>query len=212
MAKSRAEKELIAYNVKKVVIALYDESSGTYGTVQDVNYAVEFAKEKSINTAAVYGDGEIQTTLVADSGMTGTLTLTAADQELEVLIGSKEIIDGAYIEREMKSIPRCAIGFETEYLIKGAAAKVKKVWHYGVEILPGATTLSQTTDTPQTNNFAYPLTIYGNNIKNAAGTADDVDSDGQTRKGFSKSVTPDHDDYATFLATVSALKMVTVET
>lgn len=80
--------------------------------------------------------------------------------------------------------------------------KLKKIWLLGVNVGPASDGLSQNTDTTNESSASYGITVKGINLKNSAGTADYVDSNGNTIKVFKVSALPTDTGYATFLDSV----------
>ena len=206
MARSKEGKILAVFNVKNAVYAIR-EADGTPGTVKPMTYMNTFSKERSPQTKDLYGDGEIQDTLVSERSQTGTIGTTARDSEFERDLGfSEEMADGE-AEVALTSFKRADIGFETEVKEAGKPTKVKRVWVLNIAVKPASDSLTQNQDDITQSTADYPYTAYGVNKQDSTGTKDYVDADGHTHKVFTYSRMPGEDGYETFLETVPVPKV-----
>ena len=201
MANKKDGKTLIQFNVKNGVYAVAADGDGT-ATVKPLTYMNTFSKERSPQTKQIYGDGEVQDTLVTEKSVSGALGVTARDKEFESDLGFTEAMANGEGDVALSSFKRAHLGFETEVKEKGKPAKVKKVWVFNAEVMPASESLTQNQDdiTPSTADYSY--TAYGVNLKDSTGTSDYVDENGQTKKVFTLSCMPGEDGYDTFLESV----------
>ena len=81
MAISKTGKTLIGYNVKNGQYALLTIT--LLGQQQVWLGWQNFRKEKNLATKELYGDGDLQLLLVNDKGFTGTIGMTARDEDYE---------------------------------------------------------------------------------------------------------------------------------
>ena len=89
---NKAGKKLIEFNCKNGVYSV----NGT--EVKPLGYLVSNTLDKSISTKDIYGDGELQLSVLSDRGMTGTLEMTARDDDFETEIKSDELPNSYNIE------------------------------------------------------------------------------------------------------------------
>lgn len=206
MANKKDGKTLVQFNVKNGVYAVAADGDGT-ATVKPLTYMNTFSKERSPQTKQIYGDGEVQDTLVTEKSVSGALGVTARDKEFERDLGFTEEMANGEGDVALSSFKRAHLGFETEVKEKGKPAKVKKVWVFNAEVMPASESLTQNQDdiTPSTADYSY--TAYGVNLKNSTGTSDYVDENGQTKKVFTLSCMPGEDGYETFLESVPIPKI-----
>lgn len=196
-------KTFIEYNCKNGVYSLDGE------TIKPLGYLNAITIEKNINTAEKYGDGEVILTLINDKGATGTLELTARDEEFEKDLGfSMEIAQGL-AEVQVIENKTIDIGFETYITDDKGVTKTKKVWLLGVNVSPASDSLSQNTDGTNESMASYGTTIKGVYLKAADGQKNYVDANGNTKKVFKVRSLPNETAYATFLESVPTPKVKT---
>ena len=192
---SKAGKKLIEFNCKNGVYAVDN-------TVKPLGYLVSNTLDKSISTKDIYGDGELQLSVLSDRGMTGTLEMTARDNEFETDLGFVKAIAQGLADVQVLQNKTIAVGYENYILTADGITKTKKVWLLGVNVSPASESLSQNTDTTNEATASYGLTVKGVNLKSSDGSTDYVDENGNTMKVFKVSCMPNDDGYETFLDSV----------
>ena len=192
---NKANKKLIEFNCKNGVYAVD-------GEVKPLGYLVSNTLEKSISTKDIYGDGELQLSVLSDRGMTGTLEMTARDDEFESDLGFVKTIAQGLADVQVLQNKTIAVGYENYILTADGLTKTKKVWLLGVNVAPASDSLSQNTDTTNEATASYGLTVKGVNLKASSGETDFVDENGNTLKVFKVSCLPNDTGYATFLDSV----------
>ena len=192
-------KTLIEYNCKNGVYALASE-------IKPLGYLASVTTDKNISTKDVYGDGELNLSLITDKGGTGSLELTARDSEFEQDLGFAMEIANGLAEVQVLENKTIAVGFESYITLANGVTKTKKVWLLGVNVAPAGDSLSQNTDTTNEATASYGITIKGVNLKDSAGTADYTDENGNTKKVFKISCLPGQAGYETFLDSVPVPK------
>lgn len=197
---SKAGKKLIEFNCKNGVYAINDE-------VKPLGYLVSNTLDKSISTKDIYGDGELQLSVLSDRGMTGTLEMTARDDEFETDLGFVKAIAQGLADVQVLQNKTIAVGYENYILTADGITKTKKVWLLGVNVSPASDSLSQNTDTTNEATASYGLTVKGVNLKDSEGSADFVDENGNTMKVFKVSCLPTDEGYETFLDSVPIPKV-----
>lgn len=202
---SKAGKNIIEFNCKNGVYSV-DGS-----TVKPLGYLTAISTEKNVNTKDIYGDGEIILSQMNDKGSTGSLEMTARDDDFEKDLGFEMEIEQGLAEVQVMGNLDVAVGAECYIVVKDktsgkAVQKTKKVWWLNVNVSPAGTSLSQNTDTTNEATVSYPLTIKGINLMGVDGVSEYVDANGNTRKIFKISCLPDNSNYATFLDTVPVPK------
>lgn len=198
---NKAGKKLIEFNCKNGVYSV----NGT--EVKPLGYLVSNTLDKSISTKDIYGDGELQLSVLSDRGMTGTLEMTARDDDFETDLGFVKSIAQGIADVQVLQNKTISVGYENYILTADGITKTKKVWLLGVNIAPASDSLSQNTDTTNEATASYGTTIKGVNLKNADGSTDYVDENGNTMKVFKVSCLPTDDGYATFLDSVPTPKI-----
>ena len=197
---NKTGKKLIEYNCKNGVYSV----DGT--EVKPLGYLVSNTLDKSISTKDIYGDGELQLSVLSDRGMTGTLEMTARDDEFETDLGFVKVIAQGLADVQVLQNKTISVGYENYILTADGITKTKKVWLLGVNVAPASDSLSQNTDTTNEATASYGLTVKGVNLKDNTGSADFVDENGNTLKIFKVSSVPGQDGYNTFLDSVPTPK------
>ena len=193
---SKQGKTLIQYNCKNGVYSV----DGT--EVKPLTFLASVTTDKNTTSTDIYGDGEIQVTLLNDRGSTGTLEMTARDEDFEIALGFMQELSNGKGEVQVVENKTISIGFEAYFMGSDGVQKTKKVWFLGVNVSPAGETLSQNTDAINNTTASYPITIKGVNLKATGGTSDYVDANGNTIKVFKLSSVPTDTGYATFLDSV----------
>lgn len=192
---SKQGKKLIEFNCKNGVYSV-DGSE-----VKPLGYLVSNTLDKNIATKDIYGDGELQLSVLSDRGLTGTLEMTARDDEFETDLGFVKAIAQGLADVQVLQNKTISVGFENYILTADGVTKTKKVWLLGVNIAPASDSLSQNTDTTNEATASYGTTIKGVNLQGTDGT-DYVDENGNTIKVYKISCLPTDEGYATFLDSV----------
>ena len=197
---NKTGKKLIEFNCKNGVYSV----NGT--EVKPLGYLVSNTLDKSISTKDIYGDGELQLSVLSDRGMTGTLEMTARDDEFETDLGFVKVIAQGLADVQVLQNKTISVGYENYILTADGITKTKKVWLLGVNVAPASDSLSQNTDTTNEATASYGLTVKGVNLKDNTGSADFVDENGNTLKIFKVSCLPTDAGYETFLDSVPTPK------
>ncbi len=204
MAISKANKTLKEYNVKNGQYALAD------GELKSLTWLTKVALDADFGEQAIYGDGEEVLVLQNDKGYTGTLSMTAPDEDFEKDLGIIEELENGVAHVQRVSNPKVSIYFEAYFIGSDGIQKTKKVWLFGVNVSKPSTALDQNTDNPNFADTDYGITVRGVNLKDNAGTSDFVDANGNTQKVFRLSSVPADAGFATFENTVPVPKAKTV--
>lgn len=194
---SKEGKTLIEYNMKNVVYSADGE------TVKPWTYAVALQLSRSSENKDIYGDGELQLSILTDTGMTGNIDATARDTEFEKDLGFVMDMDTGTGEVSIVQNKSISIGAEVYITTKDGTTKVKKKWWFGVNITPASESLSQNTTTINEANASYGMTVKGVPLMDSTGLSEYKDENGVGRKCFSKSCVPGDTGYETFLDTVA---------
>ena len=195
---SKEGKKLIEYNCKNGVYNLGGEDA----TIKPLGYLASITLDKNIQTKDIYGDGDLQLSILSDKGSTGTLEMTAKDDEFDVDLGFAMKITQGLADIQVLQNKSIAIGFECYITTTDGITKTKKVWLLGVNVSPASDGLSQNTDTINENTASYGITVKGTNLKATGGATDYVDANGNTIKVYKITSLPSDTGYATFLDSV----------
>lgn len=195
---SKEGKKLIEYNCKNGVYNLGGDDS----TIKPLGYLTSVTLDKNIQTKDIYGDGDLQLSILSDKGSTGTLEMTAKDDEFDIDLGFAMKITQGLADIQVLQNKSIAIGFECYITTTDGITKTKKVWLLGVNVSPASDGLSQNTDTINENTASYRITVKGTNLKATGGATDYVDANGNTIKVYKITSLPSDTGYATFLDSV----------
>lgn len=191
---AKDNKVLIEYNCKNGVYSV-DKTE-----VKPLPFLVSATLDKTINTKTIFGDGELQLSIISDQGSSGSLEVTARDDEFELDLGFLMQIAQGLAERQVVDNKTISVGYEAYRTYKDGTTKTKKVWLLGVNVSPASDSLSQNTDTTNEATASYGLTVKGENLK--SGDEDYRDENGNTVKIYKITSMPDDDGYADFLKSV----------
>lgn len=194
---SKEGKTLIEYNIQNVVYSVDGE------TVKPWTFASALQLSKSTETKDIFGDGELQVSVITDKGMTGNIDATARDTDFEKDLGFVMDMDDGTGEVSVVANKSISIGCEINFMGADGVAKVKKKWFFGVQVTPASESLSQTTSSINENTASYGLTVKGVTLMDSTGLVEYKDENGVGRKCFSKTSKPGDTNYADFLATVA---------
>lgn len=195
---SKEGKKLIEYNCKNGVYNL----GGSNAETKPLGYLVSVTLDKNIQTKDIYGDGDLQLSILSDKGSTGTLEMTAKDDDFDVDLGFAMKIEQGLADIQVLQNKTISVGFETYITTADGVTKTKKVWLLGVNVSPASDGLSQNTDTINENTASYGITVKGTNLKATGGATDYVDANGNTIKVYKVTSLPTDSGYATFLDSV----------
>ena len=195
---SKEGKTLIEYNCKNGVYNLGGDDS----TIKPLGYLSSITLDKNIQTKDIYGDGDLQLSILSDKGFTGTLEMTAKDDDLDVDLGFAMKISQGLAAIQVLQNKTIAIGFETYITTEDGVTKTKKVWLLGVNVSPASDGLNQNTEQINENSASYGITVKGTYLKATGGTTDYVDTNGNTIKVYKVTSVPSDTGYATFLDSV----------
>ncbi len=193
---SKANKNFIEYNCKNGVYSV-DGSE-----VKPLNYLVSVMLDRAITQTNKYGDGEVILSKLDDSGFSGTLEMTAHDEDLEKDLGFIEEIAQGTADVQVLENKNISIGFETYVTNDAGVTTTKKIWLLNVNVAPASESYSQNTDSTNEATASYGLTVKGVNKKTATGDEDYRDVNGNTKKVYKVRAVPTDNGYGTFFATV----------
>lgn len=199
MTPDKKGKVLAQFNVKNAVYNI----DGTE-EVKPLTWMNTFTKDRNVNVTALYGDGEVQVSLYADTTVTGAIGTTARDEEFEKEIGlALAMKDNSLGEIAVNSVKKVNVGFETEMVGKDGIVKVKKVWLLNVQVSPPNESLTQTQENITQSTVDYNYTGYGVNAKSNEGEGDYVNPEtGKTVRVYTVSKKPSDEGFAEFLEKV----------
>lgn len=209
MTPDKKGKVLAQFNVKNAVYNIDGSSE-----VKPLTWMNTFTKDRNVNVTALYGDGEVQVSLYADTTITGAIGTTARDEEFEKEIGlAVALKDKSLGEIAVNSVKKVNFGFETEIVGKDGITKVKKVWVLNVQVSPPNESLTQTQENITQSTVDYNYTGYGVNAKASDGTADYINPEtGKTVRVYTASKKPTDEGYAEFLESVPQPAMPELQT
>lgn len=187
------------------------ENGAPGANVVALNYAKSMSFEPQIEEQAVYANDAKIMALVSDTGFTGSLGTTAQDRALETALG--HIVDTAQGQATVNLIGHKRVDLYYEYKeeLAGAGVYTVKVWTLNAEVGKATTEHSTDESTPTIGEYAYPFTVYGDKIKNAAGTDTYRDANGNELTATRVVSLPGDEGYDAFGDTVPVIKMPAAE-
>lgn len=196
----------LQFDIRNVKYSIKDPETGAYGVPKDLAYAESLALEAVFSTQQQYGDGKIIATLSSDKGLTGTLILVQPAEGYETDMGRKKLLEGGIADVSQLDDIEHAIYYEFSSVINGSKSTIK-AWLFNVISGKPSETLTQSKENPTINNTEIPLTILGEVVQNALGTADYEDAKGNKLTATRLTSKPTDAGYATFGATVPTLQV-----
>lgn len=181
---------------------------GTWGTPKDFKYLTSLSLESGVENTEQYADDERILCIPSDTSMEGSIGTTAQDIAFEEEAGYLLEIDGGVLA-EIKTrgyVPFC---FYYEYTRVDADTKRPykvKVWIMNAEIRKTNESHETNQKTPTIAAYSYPITVYGENVKNTEGTAEAIDEGGFPICAYKVISLPGDTGYETFGNTVPTLK------
>ena len=180
-------------------------------TVKDVAYAVGVSLSRQINKTQNYANNRMVCEIESDNGYTGTVNTTAPEIDFETALGMvMNVSGGARAVVSRGSTPRTDLYFETIVNYEDGTSEVVKTWLLNVSVsAPESVEHNTDTDSATFGSYAYPITVYGDTIKDSTGSADYVDERGFKHRCFRLVSYPGDEGYDDFGTTVPAPKMPT---
>lgn len=200
---SKDGKTLLEYNIRNVVYSVDGE------TVKPWTYAMALQLQRNTDSKDIYGDGELQVSILNDKALTGNIDGTAKDVDFEKDLEFAMDVSNGVAEIAVVKNKDIAIGAEIYMMAKDGTQKVKKKWWFNVNVTPASESLSQNTETINEANASYGLTVKGTALMDSTGAAEYKDENGMGRKCFSMSCIPGNTGYDTFLESVPKPKAKT---
>jgi phi13 family phage major tail protein len=213
MAIEKTKTNELQFGVKNVRYAIFNQETKTYGAPKDLAYADSISLEATLETTKIYGDGEVIAELVADSGLTGTLTLVQPAEEYEkdlkrridVEIGTGNATISATAEISQIDNVEHAIYYETNALIGGVNQTIK-VWLLNLTASKPDEKRTQSNPSPNVENIEYTLTILGDYLKDSVGTSIYLDDNGNSVRVYKVVCKPSDTNYDKFEDSVPSVK------
>lgn len=175
-------------------------AEGEWGTPQDFKYLTSVSLETNIEDFEQYADDERVVLIPSDNSIDGTIGTTAKDVAFEKAAGYLQELDGGTLaDIKIHGYTRCCFYFEFTNIDQATGQPYKvKTWLLNAELKKTGETHETNTNTPTGATYEYPISVYGLNVKDSAGTADAVDDNGFVICAYKVHSYPGDEDYATF--------------
>lgn len=198
-------------------VLLFNVKNAKYCTLANPTEIKSIGKSDALkldadfNEQKIYGDGEVILALPNDKGYTGSLDMVSLFDDFEVSQRRKQpLAIGVADIRQVGEVPINIYveleGMEVDGTDKGDI-DVIKCWLLNVTTSRPSTTVSQKTDSINTNIVSIPLTVYGTPIQASSGETDYIDAKGNRLYATRVICWPDDAGYDTFGDTVPVPKM-----
>lgn len=196
------------FGIKNVKYAIPD-ATGSYvaATIKSLGGANSLALESQYSSKDVFADGKVLMVLASDKGLNGKLSMVHIEDDYEIAMKRKMLIDGGVADVEQLGTVPHALYFECD-ADDGSKKITVKNWLFNVISGKPNEQFDQDTESPNPSNYEMNLNILGVNLKTNAGTADYTDTNGNTLKVWRLSSVPTDANYATFGASVPTPKAV----
>lgn len=186
-------------------------ADGTPGSeVKEIPFVKSISHEPQVESQEVYASDRKVLTIPSDKGSTGNLGTTAPYRTLELDLGQLLEVEGATAEVQITGYKRVDLYYEyTETTESGLSYKVK-VWALNVEVGKASRTHTTDENTATIGEYQYPITIYGDKVKDSTGEAVYQDENGNEITASMVISVPGDSRYAAFDKTVPVVKMKAV--
>lgn len=197
---------LVRFNIQNAMYAI-----GT--KVESFGTSIKMSLETDTSTKQIYGDGKIICTLVNERGKTGVLTLNNICDAYEIAMGRKMNTSAGLTDIKQTKVIEHNIYFEVCNITKTDNGIIKttvaKTWLFGcVSTARPSEAYDQTTTDINESSFELPFTVNGTNLKNAEGTGNYVDEDGNELIALQVTKVPGDNGYENFEETVPIPKVI----
>lgn len=202
------ETQALAYmGVEGGKYAIADDT-GDYGTP----VALKNLKSIPINVEAsdtpIYSDNIMKKNLRTDNGYKGSIGVSAQDRAFEKALGFAMDGAGGLMQVSGTGYKKVAFYFESKEEADFGSYTVK-CWLLNCEVGKANRAHNTNTNAPAMGEYSYPLTVKGEKVMNAAGTAEYTDAAGNTQVCTLYIAVPGDTGYDTFGASVPEPKVPT---
>lgn len=164
------DKQSAAYhNIANAKYAVRD-ADGKHGeTVVDFAFAKSASFDPQVETQAVFANGGQILSLVSDNGYTGGFGTTAPDRDFEKAVGQAAELNEGLATLKLIGMKRFDFYYEYQEITVNQVTFTVKVWVLNVEAAKPSLNNETSTTTATIGAYSYPITVYGEKIKAAAG-------------------------------------------
>lgn len=206
--KNYNEQAIAYHGISGLKYAVRDNDNKPGTKIENFPYAKSIGVEPQVEEEKIYANDMQIGVCISEQGSTGELGTTAQDRNFEKAIG--HIIDIENGTADVNLISNKRVDFFYKYKEKTASGTefVVKVWLLNVEVSKASKSHESDENTAKLGEYKYPITAYGDKLKNTEGTEIYVDADGNERTVTRIISVPSDKGYADFEKTVPIPKMV----
>lgn len=188
----------------------YSKRGKTPGTVVSMPYIKGVSISKETSKSPQYANNRMVLEIYNETGMTGTINTTARDEGFEEAAGMcMPLATGMGVIRQ-KTVSRFDIYHEFILSYEDGSQEVVKSWMLNVGVYaPEAIEHTTHSDSIDFGEYAYPITVYGDKVMDAEGTAEYIDASGMRHVCYEILCYPEDDGYSEFEKTVPVPKVKT---
>lgn len=150
----------VRFGIRNAHYAVFDETSGTYGTPKAIPGAVQLTTEANGNSSNFYADDIVYETFNKNAGYTGSLQIAVAEDELlEDLLGYVKAENGVVYEDANAKQASFALLFEVE-----GNQKNTRFAFYNCKLSRPSTEANTTTDETTPDTSTLDITMIGRDM------------------------------------------------
>ncbi|WMJ23456.1 hypothetical protein RBG61_01960 [Paludicola sp. MB14-C6] len=183
-------------------------ADGAKGTeVKSLPFAKSVGFDPTVEQQPVYANDSKVLAIVSDNGYTGTVGTTGQDRTFETALGHIMPVDGGIADINQLGFKRCDFYYEYQEETATGIKYTVKVWALNVEFSKANKNHATDQNQATIGEYSYPITVYGDKIMDAAGTAVYKDAYGNELTATRIISVPSDKTYTDFEKTVPTVKM-----
>lgn len=210
MAENYKNQSPAYHGIRNAKYSVRGDDGAAGSAVVSMAFAKSISFEPAVETLDVFANDQKVLALISDKGYTGEFGTTAQDRAFESAIGQSIEIANGTADVNLIGYKRFDLYYEyTEYTSSNVPYTVK-VWVLNVEASKATKEYNTNEDTPAIGEYLYPITVYGEKIKDSEGTGTYKDANGNELVATRIIAVPSDEGYAAFGDAAPEVKMKSV--
>ena len=197
------------HGIKNAKYAIREELDTVGIVVVPIEYAKSISFDPTIEQQPVYFNDTKIMAIVSDQGYTGAFGTSAQDRGFETALEHIAPVSNGIADIMLNGLKRFDMYYEYQEKSKSGIKFTVKVWVLNVETTKSAKAHNTDTNSVTLGEYSYPMTVYGDKIKNATGDEIYRDENGNEITATRIISVPSDTGYADFDKTVPVAKMPT---
>ena len=184
-------------------------ADGTPGeTVEIFQYLKSVAYDPDVDTQEIYANDCKIMSIISDQGYTGSIGTTAQDRAFEEALGHLLTLDGMIADVNSNGFNRIDFYYEYKEETPNGTPYMVKVWILNLEVSKSSKENKTDEKSVSIGEYSYPITIYGDKVKSADGSAVYRDANGMEWIATRLIAVPGDTAYETFGDSVPVPKVI----